>query len=151
MSSEAKEAFIFALDEALNRLEAVVGPHPEVRSFEDAQKLTRDIQNPNFKAATRVRWVVAGARARVKQLESGGWPPFRPDDAQLAMDLIERGQLEAQANTLDPVFQKAVVQALSPLREVIEKYADKTDSKWRFREEDCDPLPEPEIPRRAGT
>jgi hypothetical protein len=51
----------------------------------------------------------------------------------------------------DPVFRDAVMKAVDPIREVVEKYAVQVDGKWRFKDEDCDPLPTWDPPPPAGT
>jgi hypothetical protein len=140
--SQTRDAFVFALDECLNRLEALVGAEPQVTSAEESAKFVASLDDANFRAKTRVRHAVASQRGRLRQLEEHGWPPFRPEDAQTSVDLVERVIHEARANTLDGVFHEAAARAMTPLREVIETYALRDDGIWKFKEEDCDPIPE---------
>jgi hypothetical protein len=138
--SEAKDAFMFALDECLNRLDALAGQEL-AETEEDLQKRFAHHFHPNEDARIWVRYAVEGQRKRLNELEAGVWPQFRREDAATYMAVVERIGEEVRSRSTDKVFLRAVAEALAPLRDTIKNYAVNQDGVWWFREEDVDPVP----------
>jgi hypothetical protein len=138
--SEAKDAFMFALDECLNRLNALAGPElPDTE--EDLKKRLAHHLRPHEDARIWLRYAVGAQRGRLRALETGGWPPFRREDASVYMALTDDIQRQVRSRTTDTVFLQAVDEALGTLRDVITRYAVNENATWLFREEDVDPVP----------
>lgn len=144
--NEVKTAFVEALEKSAAALSSVVGstklPEPH-----DSAGQRRVMADKNFGAKLALAPLVEGFASWPQKLRAGEWPYFRPDSAQDAIETIERMVAIAASKNAEGGFVEAVVQALQPLRNVVEKYANETAEGWRFPEEMADePPPMPEIP-----
>ncbi len=155
--SKAKEAFIEALEKSADQLEAIVGNHeiPGPDDPEGMRRWMRQSEDPNWRAKWKLVDIVEIMRSRAEKLRRGNWtrgdwPPFRPEEAQQNIESLELIRAHVMADTLDANFLASIMDAVNPIREVVEKYAVK-NGEWRFREEDCDPMPPWENPPPAGT
>jgi hypothetical protein len=137
--SEAKQALISALEKSANDLEAIIGAHFPARM--DSAGWQEVIKDPNWKAKWNLLFSVAILRGHAKSLRRD-WPPFRPEEAQMHTEFLAQTRAQVVADFQDEAFRASILKALSPLLQVLEKYALNERGMWRFREEDCDPMPE---------
>jgi hypothetical protein len=148
--STVKEAWIKALEESADRLEKVVGNH-ELPNLHDAEGIRRVISDGNFVAKWKLVDLVTILRSRAEGLQrgdvaQGDWPPFWPDEAHRAMEGIEQVREMMAVDSRNEILRVAIMRALKPQRDVIETYAICRDGIWKFRDEDCDPVADTEIP-----
>lgn len=150
--NEVKKAFLEALEKSADELQAVVGNQALP---EDIRESYARLKHPDFGA----KWTLAmmpdiirgrAAPLRGGDLKKGDWPPFQPADASFAMETYERVIDEAKAESGNEVLLRSIRDAVTPLRNVVETYAEMTAEGWRFRQEDCDPMPEWSPPPAPG-
>lgn len=142
--SKVKDEYIAALEESADRLEEVVGPEEKGgQTLEEMKALDARLRDPLRQAKTKVRPSVEAIRGTANTLKSGAkWPVFRPEDAAKVFERVEWLRERVEYHSKDTAFQKAALDAMKPQIHVVERYAVKEGDTWRFREEDCDPLPE---------
>jgi hypothetical protein len=92
--SEAKEAWIRALEESADALEKVVGNH-ELPGPYDIEGIRASMSDKNFAPKWRQVHHVEGFRSRAASLrrgnvKEGDWPPFLPDEATRHVEGLER-------------------------------------------------------------
>jgi hypothetical protein len=125
--SEAKDALIAAIEKSADALEAIVGDHTLPGPYDVAGQ-RRVMNDRNFNAKWKLVFPVEIMRSRAKSLrrndiKQGDWPPFRPEDAAEAMEMIEQVRTRAGIWTKDRAFVESVAAALNPIRDVVRKYA----------------------------
>jgi hypothetical protein len=156
--TKAKGAFIEALEKSADQLEAIVGNHeiPGPDDPEGMRRWMREAEDPNWNAKWKLVMIVEMIRSRAKALrrgewKKGDWPPFRPEEAQQNIESLEQIREQASFDSQDAAFRASVMAAVNPIRDVVEKYGVNEGDAWRFKEEDCDPMPPWENPPPAGT
>lgn len=150
--NEVKRAFVEALERSADELEKIV---KDAKLPDDFRESFARLKHPDFGAKVKLRFpveVMRGRAASVRRgdIKQGDWPPFQPTDASQSMEMHARVIEEANAWSGNEVLKHAVREAVRPLREVVEKYGERTEGGWRFLAEHCDPMPEWNPPPTPG-
>src|ERR1700674_896767 len=135
MMSEAKEAFIEALRQRADALEATTG-RDYLAGAHDVQGQRRVMRDANFNGKWKLVFPKEVIRKHADSLErndvkQGDWPPFGPHDATEGMEMVVRIREEAQAWSRDSAFVDSIVEAVAPIRTAIEKYGVQNGGVWR--------------------
>src|SRR5687768_14916122 len=123
--NEVKTAFVEALERSGNALHELVGDQVLPT---DPREGIRAMKHPNWSAKWQLVFPKDVIRGRLPKLRRsdpklGDWPPFRAEDAQETIEMIEQIEAIAKIRTKDTNFHAAVSEALRPMREVVERYA----------------------------